>query len=68
MTYLDSTHPDVKAALDRIRALQELTQATGVKTNRTVNEILVSLPPDVLMAVALELKSNRKEQTNDPRR
>lgn len=64
MTFLDATNPQVKAAVERILALQELSRLTGVKTYRTVNDILTSLPGDVLAAVALELK-NRKELTHD---
>jgi hypothetical protein len=66
MTFLDAKNPQVKEALERIEALHELTRSTGVKTYRTVNEILASLPADVLTAVAVELK-NRKELTSNVR-
>jgi hypothetical protein len=45
-----------KEAVERLVALEELTQATGVKTYKTQNTILASLSPEVLMEVAVELK------------
>jgi hypothetical protein len=64
MTYRTADDPAVQEALKRIIALQDLSKLSGVKTYRTVNEILASLPGDVLAAVALELK-NRKELTHE---
>jgi hypothetical protein len=64
MTYLDGSNPAVRAAVERIEALNELTANTGVKTYRTVNELLASLPPDVLTAVAIELKTRKELNSN----
>lgn len=61
MNYVDSNNPQVRSAIERISALEDLSRNTGVKTYRTVNEILASLSPEVLIAVAVELKQNRKE-------
>jgi hypothetical protein len=59
MNYVDSSNPQVRSALERIVALEELSRNTGVKTYRTVNEILASLSPEVLTAVAVELKKQK---------
>ncbi len=46
-------------ALDRLIALEEVTQATGVMTNKTRNQILASLPAETLAEVAHELRQRR---------
>lgn len=62
-------------AVERLTALQELTQSTGVKTYKTQNTILASLSPEVLMEVAVELRNralstepNRKGTANSVHR
>jgi hypothetical protein len=42
----------VQQAIDRIKALQSVTRATGMKTTRSVNDILGRLGVDDLAAVA----------------
>lgn len=61
MAYVTTDDPRVVAAVERIRALRQLTRETHVITTRTQNAILSALPGDVLAAVALELRkdSNR---------
>jgi len=63
MTYLKNDDPRVAEAVERIRALRDLTAGQGVRTTRTQNEILASLPSDVLAAVALELKNDTNVNT-----
>lgn len=63
MKYLTADDPQVKQAVERIRALRQLTATTGMLTKRTVNELLAALPGDVLAAVALELRNDKG--TND---
>jgi len=46
----------VEEAVERITALRELTAQTGTKTTRSQNEILQSLPDEVLAELALRLK------------
>jgi hypothetical protein len=50
-----------KQALYQLRALQDLTTATGTITSRAQRELLRSLPPDVMILVATELS-----RTNNP--
>jgi len=49
--------------VERIIALRELTEATGTKTTKTVNDLLQSLDGPQLLEVATELKRRdwRKE-------
>jgi len=58
MTLLTKDDPRVADALDRIYALRALP----LRTTRTQNELLASLPGDVLLAVACELKRNETER------
>lgn len=55
MTFRDDNDPQVRAALDRIRALRRLTKQTGVKTYKSERALLESLTADVLAGVALYL-------------
>ena len=61
MTILTKDDPRVEAALDRIYALRALP----IRTTRTQNELLGSLPDDVLLAVAYEMKRNERNETNN---
>ena len=60
MQNITADHPEVKDAIEKLDALREMTERTGVKSYRTANELLASLSPEVMIAVAVELKS-RKE-------
>jgi len=57
MTLLTKNDARVAAALDRIYALRALP----IRTTRTQNELLASLPDEVLLAVACELKRNEND-------
>jgi len=46
----------VDEAYERILALRQLTEATGFITKRSQNELLATLPSDVLAEVALRLQ------------
>jgi hypothetical protein len=58
MTFKDENDPVVKAAVERILALRQLTVETGMKTYKSQSAILESLEPQALAAVALILKRN----------
>jgi hypothetical protein len=47
---------DPDAIAEKILALRQLTAETGTATTRTQNDILRSLPDDVLAEVAVRLK------------
>ena len=49
------TH-DIDAMVEKILALRDLTRETGTITTRSQNNILQSLPDDVLAEVSLRLK------------
>ena len=51
-------HPDrqVNEAFDKLIALREITAETGTVTVRAQNQVLQSLPHDVLVRVAVLLK------------
>jgi hypothetical protein len=66
MTFTGLDHPDVQAAVVRIRALRQLTNDTGVKTYKSQSAILESLPSDVLASVAVLLIQDKvKGNDND---
>ena len=65
MTYIPRTDPRVIAALERIRALRELSRQQGIRTTRSQNDLLSSLPDEVLVAVAFELKQDERTNRHD---
>ena len=52
-------------ALARILAMRWVTEQTGFITKRSQNEILASLPSDVLAEVSLRLKQHITEKMNE---
>jgi hypothetical protein len=44
--------PTQQQAVDKIKALQSVTRATGMKTTRSINDVLNQLGTDDLAAVA----------------
>jgi hypothetical protein len=44
--------PAQQIAIDKIKALQSVTRATGMKTTRSINDVLGTLGVDDLAAVA----------------
>jgi hypothetical protein len=54
-------------AVERIIALRELTKETGCITRRTQNELLASLPGDVLAEVAVKLNQYREGHERNER-
>jgi hypothetical protein len=48
-----------KNALDRVKALRNLSKETGMKTTRSQNEILQALPPTDLAVVAVALQADQ---------
>jgi hypothetical protein len=54
-------------AVERILALRELTNQTGCITKRSQNELLASLPGDVLAEVAVKLSQFRKANEHGER-
>ena len=58
---LPPTDSRVKFALEQVRALRRLTRENGVRTTLTQNNILQTLPPDVLAAVAVELAKDGRQ-------
>lgn len=59
--------PEVQQALERFRALCWIQKNTSTKTTKAQNELLRSLPPNVLAVVAVELKKLMMEtESNDP--
>ena len=61
MTILTKDDPRVADALDRIAALRALP----IRTTRTQNELLASLPGEVLLAVATELRRHERTEQNN---
>jgi hypothetical protein len=55
--------------VERILALRALTKETGCITRRTQNELLASLPGDVLAEVAVKLNQRKEghERNERPR-
>lgn len=52
--------PLQSSTVQKIRALRKLTESTGTRTTRTVNEILRALPAADLTVVALELERGQQ--------
>jgi hypothetical protein len=56
--------PELAEVVRKIRALRNVTKATGFVTNRTIGEMLAKLPVDDLVAVgeALQFKPGELKQ------
>ena len=56
------TNLSADEVVERILALRALTAKTGCFTKRTQNELLASLPPELLMEVAVKLNPFLKNE------
>jgi hypothetical protein len=61
MTEINRNDPAVQRAVTKIRALRKLTHDTGNFTTRSQNEVLRSLPSEVLVTVAEILAEDNYE-------
>lgn len=59
MDYSKATKEDVPEIVEMIHALRKVTLETGTITNRTQSFILRTIPPAVLIDVAMELEKPR---------